>query len=172
MKKLMQQDASASRTCGDNRLGHNVVREGYTMKNDMKLCFANRADNEAFARVVIGAFIARLDPVLSEMEDVKTAVSEAVTNAIVHGYGEREGYVELSARVEGRTAFIEVADSGCGIEDVERARQPFYTSKPEQERSGMGFTVMEAFMDRVEVESEAGRGTRVRMEKTFSGEPQ
>ncbi len=122
---------------------------------------------EAFARVVAAAFASQLDPTLEELADVKTAVSEAVTNAIIHGYENRIGTIRLNCRLYKASIEIEVSDDGNGIEDVELARQPLYTSRPEMERSGMGFTVMESFMDRVEVFSEVGKGTRVVLHKTF-----
>ena len=136
------------------------------MHNRMEVRFLSRAQNEAFARVSIAAFAVQLNPTLPEMADIKTAVSEAVTNAIVHGYGGRAGVVRLAAgySAEGELQ-IDVIDHGCGIEDVERARQPFFTTSANEERSGMGFTVMESFMDGVEVRSAVGRGTSVRLTK-------
>ena len=134
--------------------------------NEMRLDFPARSENEAFARLVVSGFLLPLDPTLEELADVKTAVSEAVTNAIIHGYAERTGSVRLEARysAEGMVQ-IEVMDSGRGIEDVERARQPFFTTSTDEERSGMGFTVMESFMDHVAVHSLPGRGTTVRLSK-------
>src|SRR4051812_8758531 len=127
--------------------------------NFMNLSFASRSENEAFARVAVAAFISQLDPTLEELNDLKTVVSEAVTNAIIHGYdGNPEGIVQIEARIEGDTVSIAISDTGRGIEDLELARQPLYTSKPELERSGMGFTIMESFMDRFEVTSETGKG--------------
>jgi len=142
---------------------------GYKMKaiNEMKLEFSSKSSNESFARVAIAAFAAQMDPTLEEITDIKTAVSEAVTNAIIHGYEDREGKVIITAELYPDRIVIEVSDDGKGIEDVEKARQPLYTSKPELERSGMGFTVMETFMDEVEVISALGQGTRVRMVKYF-----
>ncbi|GIW49075.1 MAG: anti-sigma F factor [Caloramator sp.] len=136
-------------------------------KNEMKLEFPSKSVNESFARVVVAAFASQLDPTLEELSDVKTAVSEAVTNAIIHGYEDTEGMVTLRCKIEDNKLTIEVEDNGKGIENVELARQPLYTSRPELERSGMGFTVMETFMDSVEVYSELGKGTRVIMTKTF-----
>lgn len=133
--------------------------------NEMRLEFLSRSSNESFARVAIAAFAAQMDPTLEEITDIKTAVSEAVTNAIIHGYEAEEGYVKISAKIYADRIIIEVSDDGKGIEDVEKARQPLYTSKPELERSGMGFTVMETFMDQVEVISAPGQGTRVKMVK-------
>ena len=132
-------------------------------KNEMKLSFDARSINEGFARVAVAAFITELNPTLDEVADVKTAVSEAVTNAIIHGYDSPEEQVELTCRIRDREVEITVLDHGKGIEDVEKAREPFFTTKPELERSGMGFAFMEAFMDEVQVESEVGVGTRVWM---------
>ena len=131
----------------------------------MTLTMESRSRNEAFARAVIAAFAARLDPTLEELEDIRTAVSEAVTNAVVHGYRDRSGDIRLEAEIQGRVLRVEVRDWGVGIEDVSKAREPLFTTCPQGERSGMGFSFMEAFMDRLEVESAPGRGTRVRMEK-------
>lgn len=134
-------------------------------KNEMKLSFDARSVNEGFARLAVAAFIAELNPTLDEISDVKTAVSEAVTNAIIHGYESPEQKVELSCRIDGKEVEIVIEDSGKGISDVEKAMEPFYTTKPELERSGMGFAFMEAFMDEVEVFSKVGEGTRVSMRK-------
>lgn len=136
-------------------------------QNQMKLEFPSKSSNESFARVVVAAFAAQLDPTIEELADVKTAVSEAVTNAIIHGYEDKPGTITLNCSINGRKITVEVIDYGKGIEDIELARQPLYTSKPELERSGMGFTVMETFMDSLEVESEQGKGTRVVMTKEF-----
>ena len=132
-------------------------------KNEMKLIFDARSVNESFARVAVVAFITDLNPTLDEIADIKTAVSEAVTNAIIHGYQDPEEKVELTCKICGTEVDITVEDKGTGIADVKRAMEPFYTSKPELERSGMGFSFMEAFMDRLEVESSTGNGTRVHM---------
>lgn len=131
----------------------------------MRLEFDSRSRNESFARIVISAFLARLDPTVEEMEDVKTAVSEAVTNAIVHAYEGTIGTVVLEARLKGRSLWVEIQDSGCGIADLEKAMEPLYSTKEAEGRSGMGFSFMEAFMDTLEVVSEAGKGTRVTMTK-------
>lgn len=133
--------------------------------NDMTLLFPAKAENESFARVVVSAFLVRRNPTLEEVGDVKTAVSEAVTNAIVHGYRGASGDVTLYACVADDLFIVEVRDNGVGIADVEKAMKPFYTDKPDEERSGMGFTVMQTFMDEVSVESEVGVGTRVTMKK-------
>lgn len=137
------------------------------MKNEMKLEFLAISENEAFARVVVAAFVAQLDPTIEEINDVKMAVSEAVTNSIVHGYGQKLGNVEIVAKVDDISVEIEIIDYGKGIENVKLARQPMYTSGLQDERSGMGFTVMETFMDDVEVLSEIGIGTKVKMTKSF-----
>ena len=134
--------------------------------NEMRLEFAALPENEAFARLSISGFMLPLDPTMEQLADVKTAVSEAVTNAIVHGYARQGGMVRLRAVYDGEgTLQIDVTDRGCGIRDVERARQPFYTTSTDEERSGMGFTVMESFMDRVSVRSAVGQGTSVRLVK-------
>ena len=132
-------------------------------KNEMKLIFDARSVNESFARVAVAAFITDLNPTLDEIADIKTAVSEAVTNAIIHGYQDPEEKVELTCKICGTEVDITVEDQGTGIADVKQAMEPFYTTKPELERSGMGFSFMEAFMDRLEVESSPGNGTRVHM---------
>jgi stage II sporulation protein AB (anti-sigma F factor) len=132
----------------------------------MRIEFLSKSRNESFARAVISAFAAQADPTLEEINDVKTAVSEAVTNAVVHGYGSGGGgVVTMEAALEGDALEITVSDDGRGIADVEQAMQPLFTSLPDEERSGMGFTVMETFMDRLRVESAPGQGTRVRMTK-------
>ncbi len=131
----------------------------------MRLEFPSKSQNESFARVTVAAFAAQLDPTLEEIADIKTAVSEAVTNAIIHGYENTIGIVTIIAKLYEGKIEIEVIDNGKGIEDIEKARQPLYTSKPELERSGMGFTVMETFMDEVEVISAPGQGTRVKLVK-------
>ena len=137
--------------------------------NEMRLEFPALPENEAFARLTVSGFMLPLDPTMDELADVKTAVSEAVTNAIVHGYDNAAGKVTLSARydAEGRLE-IEVVDRGRGIPDVEQARQPFFTTCPDEESSGMGFTVMESFMDDVDVFSAVGRGTTVRLTKEIA----
>ena len=134
-------------------------------KNEMKLEFDSRSANEAFARVTVASFMTQLNPTLEEVSDVKTAVSEAVTNAIIHGYENHVNKVQIYAGIEGRTLHLEISDRGVGIPDVKKAMEPLYTTRPELERSGMGFSFMEAFMDVVEVESSPGKGTRVVMKK-------
>ena len=135
------------------------------MTNEMKLEFDSRSANEAFARVTVASFMTQLNPTLEEVSDVKTAVSEAVTNAIIHGYENHVNKVRIYAGIEGRTLHLEISDLGVGIPDVKKAMEPLYTTRPELERSGMGFSFMEAFMDEVQVESEPGKGTIVRMKK-------
>jgi stage II sporulation protein AB (anti-sigma F factor) len=139
----------------------------------MKLEVPSRSENEAFARVVVAAFAARLDPTLDEISDIKTAVSEAVTNAIIHAYEDEVGVVYISAHLDGNRLVVEITDHGVGIADLEQARQPLYTSRPELERSGMGFTIMENFMDDMEVHSAPGEGTTVLLVKEIrsKGEP-
>lgn len=134
--------------------------------NEMELVFDSRSENEGFARVAVAAFMTQMNPVLEEVSDVKTAVSEAVTNAIIHGYGEEAGKIRVRCRIQGRELYIEVADRGAGIEDIDRAMQPLFTTRPELDRSGMGFAFMEAFMDELEVASAPGEGTTVNMKKT------
>jgi stage II sporulation protein AB (anti-sigma F factor) len=137
--------------------------------NEMRLEFLGCAQNESFARVVVSAFAVQLGPTIEEVSDVKTAVSEAVTNAIIHGYEGTQGTVVLSATIDDTGALVvAVEDRGKGIADIEQAMQPFYTSHPELERSGMGFAVMRSFMDTLEVTSTVGEGTCVRMRKQFA----
>ena len=135
------------------------------MKNSASIKFLSLSQNESFARMCVSAFIAPLDPTISELSDVKTAVSEAVTNAIVHGYGDKKGYIEMRLEARYREVHIEIMDDGVGISDIVKARQPFFTTAEGEERSGMGFTVMESFMDGVAVHSAPGRGTAVRLTK-------
>jgi stage II sporulation protein AB (anti-sigma F factor) len=135
-------------------------------QNFMTLQFASKSENESFARVTVAAFVTQLDPTLDEVTDLKTVISEAVTNAIIHGYDNKpDGVVKIDAKIEGDTVYIIVEDQGGGIADLELARQPLYTSKPELERSGMGFTIIENFMDEIEVISVVGKGTQVKMKK-------
>lgn len=136
-------------------------------ENEMKLEFISKSNNEAFARISVAAFTAQLDPTIEELADIKTAVSEAVTNCIIHGYEDTEGIVKVTGRIFANTIEIEISDTGKGIEDIEEARKPLYTSKVELERSGMGFTIVESFMDEVKVESIVGIGTKVTMKKTI-----
>ena len=134
-------------------------------KNEMKIEFLSKSNNEAFARISDAAFVAQLDPTLEEISDIKTAVSEAVTNSIIHGYEDKIGLVKVVCKISEDEVFIEISDSGKGIENIEMAKQPLYTTKSNLERSGMGFTIMESFMDEVDVESILGIGTKVTMQK-------
>lgn len=134
-------------------------------ENEMKLDFISKSNNEAFARISVAAFAAQLDPTVEELADIKTAVSEAVTNCIIHGYEDTEGIVSVICKLIGNSIVIEISDHGKGIENVEEARKPLYTSKPNLERSGMGFTIMESFMDEIKIESVLGLGTKVSMKK-------
>lgn len=138
--------------------------------NEMKLEFLSKSSNEAFARITVAAFAAQLDPTIEELADIKTAVSEAVTNAIIHGYEKRKGIVKIKCQINNEELIIEISDNGQGIENVELAKQPLYTTKPNLERSGMGFTIMESFMDEVEIESIVGMGTKVTMKKKIKNE--
>jgi stage II sporulation protein AB (anti-sigma F factor) len=139
-------------------------------QNTMLLRFDALSQNEAFARVTVGAFFSQLNPTLEELADVKTAVSEAVTNAVIHGYCQKGGTVEIECTLTGQAMTVSVADCGIGMKDVERAMQPFFSTGPEEERSGMGFMVMQAFMDDLLVESTPGAGTKVTMKKAVQGE--
>ena len=133
--------------------------------NEMEIQFDSKSCNEGFARVAVASFLTQMNPTVEEVADVKTAVSEAVTNAIIHGYEKRQGKIRIFCRISENQFFMEVSDKGKGILNVEEAMQPMYTTKPEEDRSGMGFTFMEAFMDEVKVESEPEKGTCVRMKK-------
>jgi len=135
--------------------------------NYMSLKIGALSKNEAFARSVVAAFCAQVNPTVDQLSDIKTAVSEAVTNAIVHAYEDKGGAIEINAGITSRTVHIEVLDEGVGIENIPLAREPFFTTKPEDERSGMGFTVMESFMDSLEVSGRDGRGIAIRMRKNF-----
>ena len=134
-------------------------------ENEMKLEFLSKSSNEAFARIAVAAFASQLDPTIEEMADIKTAVSEAVTNSIVHGYENASGIVKIVCKIFANSIEIEISDTGKGIENIELARKPLYTSKPNLERSGMGFTIMESFMDEVSVDSVLGLGTKITMKK-------
>ncbi|TFE03135.1 anti-sigma F factor [Jeotgalibacillus salarius] len=139
------------------------------MKNKLTCNFSSISENEGLARMIAASFIAQYDPTLGELSDIKTVVSEAVTNAIIHGYNE-EGFHEVCMRlsIDNRILTIEIEDQGKGINEVDQAMQPLYTSRPDMERSGMGFTIMEHFMDKVEVHSSQSRGTVVKMVKQLS----
>ena len=134
----------------------------------MKLEFLSKSSNESFARVAVSAFVAQLDPTIDQIADIKTAVSEAVTNSIIHGYENGEGVIKIVCKIIEKTVEIEISDTGKGIENIELAKQALYTSKPDLERSGMGFTIMESFMDSLEVESYEDLGTKIIMKKTIS----
>lgn len=138
--------------------------------NEVRLVFDSLSENESFARMVIAAFIMNMDPTMDELADVKTAVSEAVTNCVIHGYNGGPGKIYMNCRREGDAVTVEIIDYGSGIEDIEKAMEPLYTTRPELERSGMGFAFMEAFMDSLSVESTPGKGTRIVMEKTLGRE--
>ncbi len=133
--------------------------------NEMKLEFLSKSCNEAFARITVAAFASQLDPTIEELADIKTAVSEAVTNSIIHGYEDNEGLIKIKGKIIKNTIEIEISDTGKGIENVELARKPLYTTKANLERSGMGFTIMESFMDEVQIDSVLGLGTKVIMKK-------
>ena len=139
-------------------------------KNRIRVELDAISENESLARVIAGAFLVPFNPTVEEMEDVKTAVCEAVTNCIIHGYENKEGTIILTMEKENGVVSIEVEDRGVGIPDVKRAIQPLFTTKPEQERSGMGFSFMEAFMDEVSVESKPGVGTKVTLKKNLNEE--
>lgn len=157
------------------------------MNNEMKMEFDAIAENESFARMAVAAFMMSLNPTLEELSDVKTAVSEAVTNAIIHGYGNVRGYeqnkyqskeekinpgkVKMECRIVGDVLFVDVTDEGGGIEDIEKAMEPLFTTRPELNRSGMGFAFMEAFMDDMEVTSSVGKGTKIHMIKKIGATP-
>lgn len=136
-------------------------------ENEMKLEFISKSSNEAFARITVAAFASQLDPTIEELADIKTAVSEAVTNCIIHGYENTTGIVKIIGKLKENKIILEISDNGKGIENVEVAKEPLYTTKPNLERSGMGFTIMESFMDKVEVESIVDIGTKVTLEKSI-----
>ena len=140
------------------------------IENEMKLEFLSKSSNEAFARITVAAFASQLDPSLEELADIKTAVSEAVTNSIIHGYENKIGIVKLEAKLLDNEIIIEISDHGKGIENIEIAKEPLYTTKPNLERSGMGFTIMESFMDDVRIESVVGLGTKITMTKKIKKE--
>ena len=135
--------------------------------NEMKIVFDSRPENEGLARVAVAAFCTQLTPTLEEVSDLKTAGSEAVTNCIIHAYEGKVQKIEVRCRMQGRIIWVDVIDKGIGIENISKAMEPMFTTKPEKDRSGMGFTFMEAFMDEVTVESQVGDGTTVHMKKTI-----
>lgn len=138
--------------------------------NEMTVSFPAKSENERFARLAVSGFLSQLDPTIDELSDIRTAVSEAVTNAIVHGYRDFTGDVLLQVRIfeEGRIS-IKVQDKGCGMADIEQAMTPLYTTSPEEERAGLGFTIMENFMEKVRVKSRPAKGTTVVLERTIKG---
>lgn len=141
------------------------------MKNEMKIEFLSKSSNESFARIAVAAFASQLDPTVEEIADIKTAVSEAVTNAIVHAYPNREdGIVKMKVTINNDEIEIEVSDTGEGIENIEEAKKPLFTTKSNLERSGMGFAIMESFMDELKVESIFGLGTKITMIKKIKKE--
>lgn len=139
-------------------------------KNEMTLIFESKSQNESFARTVVAAFAAQLDPTIEELADIKTAVSEAVTNSIIHGYVDCIGAIRMHCMISGNEITVEIIDEGVGIENIEQAMEPLYTTRPELERSGMGFSFMEAFMDDLVVKSASGKGTSIKMKKKI-GKP-
>ena len=141
------------------------MKENYT--NEMKIEFISKSSNEAFARISVAAFASQLDPTIEELADIKTAVSEAVTNSIIHGYEKKQGIVKIVSKLKENEIIIEISDKGKGIENVDQAKEPLYTTKPNLERSGMGFTIMESFMDKLEIESIVGLGTKITMSKVI-----
>lgn len=150
-------------------LGNEKRNRGHIMEdtNEMVLEFDSRSQNEGFVRVAVAAFATQLNPTLEEVADLKTAVSEAVTNAVIHAYREKTDKIRIECRVRGKTMEVVVTDHGVGIRDVKKAMEPLYTTRPELDRSGMGFAFMEAFMDELSVESAPEKGTTVRMKKIF-----
>ena len=150
--------------CFDRKPEKDEVKKP-VLVNEMQIVFDAKSENEGFARTAVAAFITPLNPTMDELADVKTAVSEAVTKCIIHGYEMEEGKIFLDAAIWDRILVVAITDEGKGIPDIEKAMEPMFTTKPELERSGMGFSFMEAFMDEVEVESSPGRGTRVVMQK-------
>ena len=137
------------------------------MKDEVKIVIPSRSQNESFARVAVGAFVARLDPTLEELNDIKTAVSEAVTNCIVHAYRDTIGLIYITVSADGDTVRIKIRDRGCGIADIKKAKEPLFTTGGE-ERAGLGFAVMESFTDKLTVRSKVGKGTLVTMQKKIS----
>ena len=138
--------------------------------NEMTIIFDSRSCNEGFARVAVAAFCTQLNPTLEEVADIKTAVSEAITNSIIHGYDNQVKKIWIECRTEEKTLYVTVSDEGRGIPDVQKAMEPMFTTRPELDRSGMGFAFMEAFMDEIQVESQVGKGTVVRMKKNIGSQ--
>lgn len=158
-------DAITESAITESAASEAVAKEAAGDGQWMKMEFQSSSQNEEFARVAVAVFISRMDPTLEEINDVKTAVSEAVTNCVIHGYENGEGIIYIETGIDGQELTVSVRDEGRGIEDIRRAMEPMYTSDVSGERSGMGFSFMEAFMDQVNVESEPGRGTMVIMKK-------
>ena len=147
-----------------------MSRQAVRPINEMSVSFPALSENERFARLAVSGFLSQLDPNIAELSDIKTAVSEAVTNAIVHGYRETKGEVSMQVRIFGGGRItIKIQDKGCGMEDIEKAMTPLYTSSPAEERAGLGFTIMATFMERVRVKSRPGKGTTVLLERTVQG---
>ena len=140
------------------------------MSNILEVKFSAKSENESLSRVIVASFAAKLDPTLDELSDIKMAVSEAVTNSIIHGYEEKEGIIKIECKLFVNSIEIIISDEGKGIEDIDKAKEPLYTSKPDLERSGMGFTIMESFMDEMKVESILGIGTKVTMKKMLEAQ--
>ena len=140
------------------------------LKNEMKLEFLSKSANEAFARIAIAAFFCQLDPTIEELADLKTSISEAVTNCIIHAYPNKDGIIKIKGKLYDDEIEIEISDNGIGIENIEEAKEPLYTTKSNLERSGMGFTIMESFMDSFKVESIVGLGTKISMSKKVKKE--
>lgn len=145
-----------------------TVTEEAQYQNEMQIVFDARSENEGFARVAVAAFISFLNPTMDELADIKTAVSEAVTNCIIHGYQQRVGKIFLEGTIVDRQLTVSITDEGVGIPNINQAMEPLFTTRPELERSGMGFSFMEAFMDKVTVYSSPGKGTRVVMVRALS----
>ena len=167
-KEREENSVKAGQTMQEIQLNMDIKEQGagkMPRKEWMKMQIESRSENEEFARVTVAVFMSRMDPTLEEINDVKTAVSEAVTNCVIHGYGNGEGIIYIEAGIEEDELSVWIRDEGKGIEDIRIAMEPIYTSDTSGERSGMGFSFMEAFMDQVEVESEPGRGTMVKMKK-------
>lgn len=137
-------------------------------ENEMKLEFSSKSENEAFARITVASFASQLNPTIEQISDIKTAVSEAVTNCIIHGYENKTGQIKVECKIQGKTIEIIIIDNGKGIKDIEKAKEPLYTTKPELERSGMGFTIMESFMDELKIESVEEVGTKIKMKKIIT----
>ena len=137
-------------------------------ENKMKLEFLSKSSNEAFARITVASFASQLDPSIEEISDIKTSVSEAVTNSIIHGYEDKTGIIKIECTLFSNSIEIQISDNGKGIENIEQAKEPLYTTKPELERSGMGFTIMENFMDELKIESVVGVGTKNKKKKVIN----